>query len=118
MNDSTSGQGLARVLAKWAAMSSYVSLTARRLRSIRESSRSLSLRALRSPPPDEASSVISDGEDGQFQAQLLVSYEPSPGTIFFVGYTRQEEGSRTYSLSRMQPVSDRFFIKASYLTRF
>lgn len=56
--------------------------------------------------------------DGQFQAQLLVSYEPSPGTIFFVGYTRQEEGAQTYSLSRMQPVSDRFFIKASYLTRF
>lgn len=56
--------------------------------------------------------------DGQFQAQLLVSYEPSPGTIFFVGYTRQEEGTRTYSLSGMEPVSDRFFIKASYLTRF
>lgn len=59
-----------------------------------------------------------DVSDGQFQAQLLVSYEPSPGTIFFVGYTRQEEGRRTYSLSRMDPVSDRFFVKASYLTRF
>ena len=56
--------------------------------------------------------------DGQFQAQLLVSYEPSPGTIFFLGYTRQEEGTRTYDLSRMQPVSDRIFVKASYLTRF
>jgi len=62
--------------------------------------------------PAEASS------DGRFQAQLLVSYEPSPGTIFFAGYTRLEEGNRTFRLSRLDPVSDRFFIKASYLTRF
>ncbi len=56
--------------------------------------------------------------DGRFQAQFLISYEPSPGTIFFVGYTRQEEGGLTFSLSRLRPDSDRFFIKASYLTRF
>lgn len=55
---------------------------------------------------------------GDFQLQMLVSYEPSPGTIFFVGYTRREEGDRSFRLDGMEPVSDRVFVKASYLFRF
>ena len=56
-------------------------------------------------------------EEGTFQGQFLLSYEPSPGTIFFVGYTRVEEGERTYRLSRMQPTEDGLFVKLSYLFR-
>ena len=37
-------------------------------------------------------------EKGNFQGQFLLQYEPSPGTIFFVGYTRLEQGERTYRL--------------------
>lgn len=56
-------------------------------------------------------------ESGTFLAQLLLSYEPSPGTIFFVGWTRQEEGPETYAISRMEPASDGLFLKASVLGR-
>jgi opacity protein-like surface antigen len=54
---------------------------------------------------------------GTFQSQFLFSYEPSPGTIFYAGYSRVMEGVSTYSLNRMDPMADGFFIKASYRFR-
>jgi hypothetical protein len=56
-------------------------------------------------------------EEGSFQGQFLLSYEPSPGTIFFIGYSRMEEGEKSYRLSRMRPVEDGLFVKLSYLFR-
>jgi hypothetical protein len=54
---------------------------------------------------------------GEFQGQLLVQYEPSPGTIFYVGYSRLMEGDRSYDLAKMDPVEDGLFVKLSYLFR-
>jgi hypothetical protein len=54
---------------------------------------------------------------GEFQGQFLLQYQPSPGTIFFVGYTRFMVGDRTYRLSRMTPTQDSLFAKLSYLFR-
>lgn len=54
---------------------------------------------------------------GDFQGQFLVSYEPSPGTIFFIGYNRLMSGERTYRLSRLEATADRLFVKLSYLFR-
>lgn len=55
---------------------------------------------------------------GRFQTQLLLSYEPSPGTIFFVGWSRQMEGNRTFGLADMERTTEGFFAKLSYLWRF
>ncbi|MEJ2538576.1 MAG: DUF5916 domain-containing protein [Gemmatimonadota bacterium] len=56
-------------------------------------------------------------DTGNFQGQALIQYEPSPGTIFYVGYSRAEVGARGYSLAEMNPVADGLFIKLSYLFR-
>ena len=55
---------------------------------------------------------------GRFLTQLLVSYEPSPRTVFFIGWSRQMEGDRTLRLSQMDPINEGFFAKLSYLYRF
>ncbi len=54
---------------------------------------------------------------GEFQGQLLVQYEPSPGTIFYVGFSRLMEGDRSYRLAEMKPVDEGLFLKLSYLFR-
>ena len=54
---------------------------------------------------------------GEFQGQFLVQYEPSPGTIFYVGYSRLMEGRRTLDLDRLKPVQEGLFVKLSYLFR-
>jgi hypothetical protein len=54
---------------------------------------------------------------GQFQGQFLLQYQPSPGTIFVVGYSRLMQGERTYRLTRMDPTQDGLFAKLSYLFR-
>ena len=56
-------------------------------------------------------------ERGDFQGQVLVSYEPSPGTIFFAGYSRLMDGPYGYRLGEKETVNDGFFVKISYLFR-
>ena len=43
--------------------------------------------------------------------------QPSPGTVFFVGYSRIMQGDRTFRLSRLSPTADGLFVKLSYLFR-
>jgi hypothetical protein len=59
-----------------------------------------------------------DEQRGRFLTQILVSYEPSPRTVFFIGWSRQMEGDRTFSLGEMDPINEGFFAKLSYLYRF
>jgi hypothetical protein len=59
-----------------------------------------------------------DEQRGRFLTQFLLSYEPSPRTVFFIGWSRQMEGDRTFSLSEMDPINEGFFAKLSYLYRF
>jgi len=61
--------------------------------------------------------VVGPRDHGDFQGQFLVQFEPSPGTIFYVGYSRFEVGPWGYSLSEMNPVEDGLFVKLSYLFR-
>ena len=57
-------------------------------------------------------------ESGEFQGQFLVQYEPSPGTIFYIGYSRLMEGDdRSYRLGTMRPIDEGLFVKLSYLFR-
>ena len=54
---------------------------------------------------------------GDFQSQALLSYEPSPGTVVFLGYSRVMDGPYGYSLGDKGLRSDGFFVKVSYLFR-
>ncbi len=56
-------------------------------------------------------------ESGRFEAQFLLKYEPSPGTVFFIGYNRLMSGLANVRLSRMDLVGEGLFVKASYLLR-
>ena len=62
-------------------------------------------------------SLIDARSQSEFEGQFLAQYQPSPGTVFFIGYTRIMEGERTVRLSRLTPTSDGLFVKLSYLFR-
>jgi hypothetical protein len=72
--------------------------------------------------PDGVALVI-DGEgsvereEGEVQYDLLVSYEPSPGTIVYAGWSRVREGPDTYRFGDLVPVAEGLFVKVSYLFR-
>jgi len=56
-------------------------------------------------------------ERNRFRIEALFSYQPTPGTVFFAGYTSlltEPEGLRFGNLHR---TNDGFFLKASYLFR-
>ena len=56
-------------------------------------------------------------EEGTVQGQVLLQYQPSPGTIFYIGYSRVMEGDYSYGLADKDPVADGLFVKLSYLFR-
>jgi hypothetical protein len=56
-------------------------------------------------------------ERGNFTGQALISFEPSPGTIFFVGYSRVMVGPYGLPLDEKDLLQDGFFMKLSYLFR-
>jgi len=77
--------------------------------------------ALRHPVTGQA--VLINGvlqsatERGNFSGQALVSYEPSPGTILFIGYSRVMDGPYGYPLHEKDLRQDGLFVKLSYLFR-
>lgn len=56
-------------------------------------------------------------ESGEFQYDLLASYEPSPGTIVYAGWSRIREGPQTYRFGDLTPTAEGLFVKVSYLLR-
>ncbi|MGW8265752.1 MAG: DUF5916 domain-containing protein [Longimicrobiales bacterium] len=56
-------------------------------------------------------------EGGTVQGQFLLQYQPSPGTIFYVGYSRMMEGDYSYGLGGKSPTQEGLFVKLSYLFR-
>jgi len=54
---------------------------------------------------------------GDFTGQVLLQYEPSPGRIFFVGYSRVMDGSYGIRFRDKELRQDGFFVKLSYLFR-
>jgi len=61
--------------------------------------------------------VVAAAESGEFLGQVLFQYQPGPGTIFYIGFSRLMEGGRTYRLASMSPVEEGLFVKLSYLFR-
>jgi hypothetical protein len=49
--------------------------------------------------------------------ELLLSLEPSPGTVFFLGYSRLADDRSRFALADFTPREDALFVKASYRFR-
>jgi hypothetical protein len=48
---------------------------------------------------------------------ILLGYEPSPGTVFYIGYTRQMRDSDAFRFREINAVADGLFAKVSYRFR-
>ena len=57
----------------------------------------------------------SDAND--FGIETLISYEPTPGTVFFLGYSRQMEDTGRLRFRDVRPTADGLFAKVSYRFR-
>jgi hypothetical protein len=52
-----------------------------------------------------------------FRTDLLFSYKPNPGTVFYAGYGAQMFEPEAFAFRRVSRQNDAFFLKASYLFR-
>jgi hypothetical protein len=52
-----------------------------------------------------------------FRADVLLSYQPNPGTVLFLGYGSNAVDSRPFAFQRVSRTEDGFFLKLSYLLR-
>ena len=57
------------------------------------------------------------GDDNNFRVDLLASFEPSPGTVAFLGYGSSMEGDQTLGFGDLRRTSDGFFVKLAYQFR-
>lgn len=84
--------------------------------------------ALRDNGRTEAPILIFDGgvgdyvrttafSDNAFRGDVLVSFTPEPGTVFFAGYGSTLTEQESFKLSGFRRQSDGFFLKGSYLFR-
>ncbi len=67
---------------------------------------------------DEGCATLEGADAFDFHVEGLISYEPSPGTIVFVGYTRDMTDQGAFRFRDVEPRADGFFAKVSYLFRF
>ena len=51
------------------------------------------------------------------RVDLLASFEPTPGTVAFLGYGSSLETDAEFNWSRLQRRNDGFFVKLAYQVR-
>jgi hypothetical protein len=56
-------------------------------------------------------------EDNTFRGDVLVSFTPVPGTVFFAGYGSTLEEPQSFKFAALRRRQDGFFLKGSYLFR-
>jgi hypothetical protein len=56
-------------------------------------------------------------EQNRFRVEALFSYQPTPGTVVFAGYSSLLTESQGLRFSNLRRTNDGFFLKASYLFR-
>ena len=66
---------------------------------------------------EDGCEVLEGSGDNDILLEALLSYEPSPGTVVFFGYTRQMEDVRRFGFDDVQPTADGLFAKVSYRFR-
>jgi hypothetical protein len=68
--------------------------------------------------PDSAAYVTAKAQvRHDFRNDLLFSYKPTPGTVFFFGYGALLDEPTAFRFRDLRRASDGFFLKASYLFR-
>ena len=60
---------------------------------------------------------IKGSESNDFSVETLLSYEPTPGTVVFVGYSSQMEDMEAFRFRDVRPKADGLFVKLSYRFR-
>ncbi len=55
--------------------------------------------------------------NNSFRVDALLSVQPNPGTVFFLGYGRLMDDPESFRFRNLQRQSDGFFLKMSYLFR-
>ncbi|MGW8265087.1 MAG: DUF5916 domain-containing protein, partial [Longimicrobiales bacterium] len=65
----------------------------------------------------EDCALRSGSERFDFRLEGLVGYEPSPGTVVFLGYSRQMRDTMAFRLRDVTTRTDGLFLKVSYLFR-
>lgn len=83
--------------------------------SLRDDSRSNFPVLLRNPDGTFRRTVAR--ERGGLRSDVLLSYQPNPGTVFFAGYGVSHGGAEFFAPGEMLRTTDGFFLKASYLFR-
>jgi hypothetical protein len=61
--------------------------------------------------------ALSDFLSNDIHIEGLLSYEPSPGTVFFLGYSRDMEEADAFRFQDVRPNVDGLFLKVSYRFR-
>ena len=56
-------------------------------------------------------------ERSGFRGDVLISYQPNPGTVVFAGYGASFGAGEFFSPRDLERTSDGFFVKLSYLFR-
>jgi len=67
--------------------------------------------------PGEACVALGGRESNDFSVETLLSYEPTPGTVFFVGYSRTMEDMEAFRFRDVRPEAEGLFVKLSYRFR-
>ena len=60
---------------------------------------------------------IEGSESNDFSVETLLSFEPTPGTVFFVGYTRLMDDMEAFRFHELRPQAEGVFVKLSYRFR-
>jgi len=66
---------------------------------------------------DESCGALAGSDQHDFRVEGLIGYEPSPGTVVFLGYTRQFRDTSAFGFQEVRPVADGLFLKLSYRFR-
>ncbi|MFL5574446.1 MAG: DUF5916 domain-containing protein [Gemmatimonadaceae bacterium] len=84
--------------------------------SLRDDSRTGAPILLRDPATGRLARTSAERRN-DLRADWLFSYQPSPGTVFFAGYTSTRTEPERMRLDRLRRESDGYFVKLSYLLR-
>ena len=61
--------------------------------------------------------ALQGSASNDFSIETLLSYEPTPGTVFFVGYSRRMEDMQAFRFRDVRPEAEGVFMKLSYRFR-
>lgn len=67
--------------------------------------------------PADSCLALGGRESNDFSVETLLSYEPTPGTVFFVGYSRTMEDMEPFRFREIRPEAEGVFMKLSYRFR-